>query len=91
VDVDISMLATDFLSGSEGFRLVSVVSSDPKQTPDDIVGWTIGTADTEGRLRAESAGRGQERFYFLTYEAVDRAGNTARAMATVLVPNLRWW
>ena len=48
-------------------------------------------ADTEGRLRAESAGRGQERFYFLTYEAVDRAGNTARATATVLVPNLRWW
>jgi hypothetical protein len=50
----------------------------------------VGTADTEGRLRAESAGRGHERLYWLTYEAVDRAGNTARTTATVLVPNRGW-
>ena len=89
--VDISVFAKDFLSGSEGFRLVSVVSNDPKQTPDDIVDWTVGTDDTEDRLRAEGAGRGRDRLYVLTYEAVDRAGNTARATATVLVPNPRWW
>ena len=51
----------------------------------------VGTADTKGRLRAESAGGRHERLYLITHEAVDRAGNTARTTATVVVPNLRWW
>ena len=56
------------------------------QTPDGIAGWTIGTPDTKGKLRAERSRRGPERVYYLTYEVTDRAGNTARAIATVLVP-----
>ena len=85
-----SVLAKDFLSGLAGFKLVSVTSNDSTQTADDFVGWTIGTPDTKGKLRAETSGRGRERAYSLTDEASDRAGNTERTMATVLVPG-RWW
>lgn len=79
----------DLLSGAEGFKLVSIASGDPSQTPDDIAGWTPGTPDRKGQLRAERSDRGRERIYCITYEAVDRAGNTARATATVVVPDRR--
>ena len=83
VDVDVSVVMKDVLSGSDGFKLVSVVSSD-SAPPGDTVGWTMGTFHTRGQLRAARTAFG--RIYVLTYEAVDRAGNTARAVALVLVP-----
>jgi hypothetical protein len=54
--------------------------------PDDIQGWTTGTADTSGQLRAERYGGA--RVYTLTYQGKDVAGNTSsNCLATVTVPN----
>ena len=91
IDVSVFMLNIDLLSGSNGFRLLSVTSSEPASA-DDMQGWSIGTADTHGQLRAESSGKGIGRIYTLTYEALDDAGNRTTTTAAVLVPrtgNLR--
>ena len=37
-------------------------------------------------LRAERSGKGSGRFYTLTYEGSDKAGNSARCAPIVLVP-----
>jgi hypothetical protein len=72
--------------------LVSVTSSEPDNglgdgdTAGDIQGWTMGTDDRDGQLRAERAGGGPGRVYTLTYRATDPAGNTATASCTVTVP-----
>jgi hypothetical protein len=77
-------------TGANGFKLVSVTSSQPDSglgeddAPNDVQGWTTGTADTIGQLRAERYGT--SRTYTLTYEGSDHAGNTAQCVATVAVP-----
>ena len=60
VHIEVNVFVVDFLSGSDRFKLMSVVSNDPGQTPDDIAGWTAGTPDTTGQLRAQPAGRGRD-------------------------------
>ena len=50
----------------------------------DIQGWSTGTADTSGQLRAERYGGA--RIYTLTYQGKDLAGNTTNCQATVTVP-----
>lgn len=52
-------------------------------TANDIVINTDGTVS----LRAERAGGGSGRVYTMTYLAVDVAGNTSTASATVTVPH----
>jgi hypothetical protein len=52
--------------------------------PNDIQGWTTGTNDTSGQLRAERYGTA--RIYTLTYQGKDVAGNTNNYQATVRVP-----
>jgi hypothetical protein len=89
VDVTVVTVSLDLLSGSNGTTLVSVTSDDPTVTPDDIAGWKIGTYDTRGQLRAERAANGRTRTYTLTYQTVDRAGNSSLATATVVVPGTR--
>jgi hypothetical protein len=79
VAVTASVDVTDQLSGSSGFTLNSVTSSDAG-AHGDIRGFSVGTPDTTGQLRAE---RG--RVYTLTYAATDAAGNTATCSATVAV------
>jgi hypothetical protein len=85
-DITVWIASLDLLSGSTGLTLVSVTSSDPGVTPDDIAGWTIGTDDTRGQLRAERAAGGRTRTYRITYRGVDRAGNSALVTATAIVP-----
>ncbi|MBV9039956.1 MAG: IPT/TIG domain-containing protein, partial [Acidimicrobiia bacterium] len=63
---------TDGLSGTQGFVLDSVVSNHPATASTDITGFTIGTGDTTGNLKAT---RG--RIYTLTYHGVDVAGNAS--------------
>ena len=76
-------------SGPAGFELVSVTSSQPGSgagggdVPNDVQGWTIGTADTRGRLRQERYRT--DRVYTLTYQGSDDAGNTATCRTTVTV------
>jgi hypothetical protein len=83
---------TDTTSGPAGFLLASVTSSeadsgtDSEDLPDDISGWSTGTADLSGQLRGERADGGSGRVYTLTYVGSDRAGNTATCVATVSVP-----
>jgi hypothetical protein len=76
-------------SGAAGFTLVSVTSSQADSglaaddVPNDIQGWTTGTADTSGLLRQERYGT--DRVYTLTYQGSDKAGNTASCQTTVTV------
>jgi CSLREA domain-containing protein len=79
-------------SGPNGFRLVSVTSSQPDSglasddVPNDIQGWTLGDGSS-GLLRAERYG--DPRVYTLTYEGEDVAGDATECDATVTVPKGR--
>jgi hypothetical protein len=76
-------------SGSAGFKLVSVTSSQADRglasddLAGDIQGWVTNTADTSGLLRQERYG--VDRVYTLTYRGADNAGNTATCSATVTI------
>ncbi|HEX6677524.1 MAG TPA: right-handed parallel beta-helix repeat-containing protein [Actinomycetes bacterium] len=87
--VSVGIAASDD-SGSVTVTLVSVTSSQPDSglgrddVPKDIQGWTAGTDDRSGLLRAERFRT--TRVYTLTYRASDPAGNTATCSTTVKVP-----
>lgn len=87
--VDVTITASDD-SGSTSVTLVSVASNQadgglgPEDVPNDIQGWTTGTDDRSGFLRAERFNAA--RIYTLTYEAEDAAGNSATCGTTVTVP-----
>ena len=80
VSVQVNVAVLDALSGAGGFTLASVVAE-----PSDAAVWQVGTADTSGSLRAELDRKAATRGYGLAYDAVDRAGNTARCTAVVTV------
>jgi hypothetical protein len=87
VDVVVDVSVTDNLSGAGGFVLKALGSSVPEKRggPADIVGWTLGTPDVSGRLRASLAPDGGRRTYSLTYEVQDAAGNGVRVTKDVAV------
>jgi hypothetical protein len=95
VDVAVTVTPSDATGGSgiatPAFTLVSVTSNEPDNglgdgdTANDIQGWSVGTPDTSGQLRAERSGTGNGRVYTLTYQVKDVAGNTATCTATVTV------
>ena len=95
VTVTVTVKVTDGRSGSSGFTLSSVKSSEPDDAPGlgdgattgDIRGWVVGTNDVSGQLRAEREGAGHGRVYTLTYVARDAAGNQRTCAATVTVPH----
>jgi hypothetical protein len=99
VAVTTTVSVADALSGPGGFVLTAVTSSDPDKghgdddddddRPNDIQGWTIATADTQGFLRAERSHEHRVRIYTLTYEGSDSAGNTATCVVTVKVAHDR--
>ena len=86
VPVNVSVSVTDSLSGSAGFNLVSVTSSEPDSGLGDIQGFVSGTPSTNGQLRAQRLGAGSGRIYTFTYSGNDRAGNSASCTANVTVP-----
>jgi hypothetical protein len=47
-------------------------------------GWTIGTPDTAGLVRAERSGPGTGRIYRTYYIGTDGAGNTTACMAVLI-------
>ncbi|MGF9696132.1 pectinesterase family protein [Paenibacillus sp. MABNR03] len=85
--------ATDQETGVASVKLVSITSNQPDKGKDhgnkspDIQGATYGTPDFEFKLRAERTGKGkgQDRVYTITYEAVDKAGNKTRSTVKVIV------
>ncbi|KAA2261578.1 VWA domain-containing protein [Solihabitans fulvus] len=81
--IRVSVTVADGLSGPGQFTLQSVTTSSGPH-PQDIVGWTTGTADTQGYLRAMIDGA-HDRVYTLTYQGVDVAGNVGTCQATVRV------
>jgi hypothetical protein len=90
-NVSTTVNVTDAESGPAGFILLSVTSTEPdsglspEDLPNDIQGWTTGTADTSGKLRAERFDAQNGRTYTLTYEGRDAAGNTAQCSTTIRV------
>jgi hypothetical protein len=95
VPVTAVVTVSDGGSGPAGFTLTSVTSNEPDNglgdgdQQNDIQGFAIGAADTEGRLRAERSGRGSGRVYTLTYVGRDTAGNSSTCEAGVIVPHDR--
>jgi hypothetical protein len=96
VPVSVTVTATDAASmGPVAVTLLSVMSTEPENglgdgdTAGDIQGWSIGTNDQSGQLRAERAGGGNGRVYTFTYRATDTAGNSATTTCTVTVPHNR--
>lgn len=87
VSVNAYVTVTDSLSGSAGFNLVSVTSSEPDSGLGDIQGFVAGTPSVSGQLRAQRLGSGNGRVYTLTYSGLDRAGNPASCTTTVTVPH----
>jgi Right handed beta helix region len=86
--VSVAISASDN-SGPVAVTLLSATSNqsdsglDPSDVPNDIQGWTTGTDDRSGSLRAEAFG--ETRVYTLTYQAADFAGNTTACQTTVTV------
>ena len=84
---------SDAGSGPDGWKLVSVTSNEPdagtgpEDVPNDIQGWSVGTDDTAGDLRAERSESGTGRIYSIVVEGRDKQGNTAPCTAVVEVPH----
>lgn len=91
VAVEATVTVTDAGSGPEGFTLERATSSEADNglgdgdTANDVQGFTLGTPDTSGLLRAERSGRGTARTYSLHYLGADLAGNTAACTTTSTV------
>jgi hypothetical protein len=87
--VTVAVSTSDATSGVAGFTLLSVKSNQKDgglgqgDVANDIHGWTVGTADTSGMLRAEKFGG--TRTYSIKYRATDVAGNAQTCTAQVTV------
>jgi hypothetical protein len=87
VPVHTSVSVSGALSGPDGFTLASAMNSEPDRGLGDVQGFDVGSASTNGFLRAERLGSGTGRVYALTYDATDRAGNSASCTTKVGVPH----
>jgi hypothetical protein len=82
----VSVNVSDGLSGKATFLLRSIAVNEAT-TPADIVGFDLGTPDTNGSVRAKRAGKGDGRRYVLRYEAFDLAGNSTFCETAATVPH----
>lgn len=87
VTVMASVDISDAGAGAPRFILKSVASNEGDAS--DASGWTTGTADLTGLLRAARSGGGDGRVYMLEYLASDLADNTAVCTTQVVVPHDR--
>ncbi len=85
VPVTVTVGVNDSESGSGGFTLTSVTTSEPP-AGNSIQGFTAGTASTSGSLQAARNPAGPGRVYTLTYTGTNKAGLTANCIETVIVP-----
>lgn len=91
VAVQFSVGVNGGLSGAAGFTLLSATSNEPDNglgdgdTANDIQGFSVGTADIAGMLRAERSAGGTGRVYSLFYQGADLAGNTTTCTTLVRV------
>lgn len=95
VPIAAAVTTADRCDPAVSFQLISITSNEPPEGigdgtgAPDIQGASLGTADTGFALRAERSGTGRGRVYTIAYRAMDAAGNTSEATATVTVPQHR--
>ena len=93
VAITADIQVSDTCDTDPSIDLVSIISSEPDDglgdgdTPDDIQGESIGTADQSFSLRAERGGVGTGRIYTVKYRAMDASGNMTFATGQVTVPH----
>lgn len=85
VDIKAFLDYGDVTSGIDSVVLKSITVDEPNADYSDISGALYKTLDTEFALRSERNGKGNGRIYTITYLAIDQAGNTTEAQATVTV------
>ena len=89
VEIKPSFTASDDCDSSPDVSLVSIAVNET----DDSIGDGRPTGDiqigSDGSiyLRAERSGKGDDRVYTVTYQAVDKSGNTTFYSTTVTVPH----
>jgi len=80
VPVTASIGVTDGLSGSNGFTLQSISVTPWMKLQGKVEGFIVGTPCVTGFVQAVKGNK-----YTLSYEASDKAGNTASCPLTVTV------
>jgi hypothetical protein len=92
VGIKATVEATDNCDPAPALVLESITSDEPDNglgdgdSPSDIQGAALGTADFSFQLRAERSGLGDGRVYTILNSATDSSGNVTTATATVTVP-----
>jgi hypothetical protein len=90
VPVTVQVSVADAVSGPAGFKLYRVISDQPDSgtgggdRPGDVQGWTVGTDDTTGYLRAELSDHAT-RTYRIEYHGFDQAGHSQLCLQKVTV------
>lgn len=83
VDVTVTADLPDGVLGPNALTLTGVTGGEAA----DVEGFTEGTPDFSGQLRAERAGNGGDRIYTLTYTGHDEIGRPLGCTVTVTVPH----
>lgn len=86
VDVQLYVTAVDATSGPAPFTLIGVQDSEDN-AGEDVVGFIVGTDDTDGQLRSRRRGNGPGRTYTFIYESADAFGNSGTCEVAVRVPH----
>lgn len=81
----VAVRATVGGTGVTSFKLRSVTNNETGSA--DVSGWTIGTADVDGQVKATRLGGGSGRTYTLTYDVFGANGATGSCALAVRVPH----
>ena len=81
----VAVRATVGGTGVTSFKLKSVTNNETGSA--DVEGWTIGTADVDGSVKATRLGGGSGRTYTLTYDVFGANGATGSCAVIVRVPH----
>ena len=72
-------------TGVASYTLRSVTNNETGTT--DVDGWSIGTADLNGFVRATRNGAGNGRTYTIVYDTIGTNGAAGTCTVTVVVPH----